>query len=141
MEAAPGIDISGEDTADNVAQVWHVVHVGQRRRDQDVAHALHRQYRAAAGGTVVHGRRRRRCLRPGALRRGNLLRAHRCVLFGRRCRLAGFLRRRRWRRLIVTGCICRRGMHCYLVFYYIEYCNYIFVTYSYLILLRLWPSS
>ena len=43
----PGEDVSGEDAADDVAEVGDVVDVGQGGGDEDVSTTLHRQLRRA----------------------------------------------------------------------------------------------
>ena len=78
----PGVDICGQDAAHNIAQVWHIVHVGQGRSDHNVPHPLHRQDGTVAARTNRLGRN---YFGPGLLGRGQFLRAH-WALFG----LAGF---------------------------------------------------
>lgn len=53
-QVSPGKGVSTEDAANDVAEVGHVVHIGQSAGDQDIPHALHGQPgidRAVRAGT------------------------------------------------------------------------------------------
>jgi len=86
----PGIDVCGENTADNIAKMRHIVHIGEGGGDENIPHAGYGQ--DGSGGGLGAGSLRRQDLCPGELGGGNLCFTHwaffhfAAVPLGRCCR-------------------------------------------------------